>query len=87
MPLNITQERRVDFIKGKVKMRCRGRRKDVKRPRAPANSERDDDDVYYYIGERLKLEGETENMGVCTKKGMTATPCTNSVESELFFLH
>ena len=32
----------------------------------------DDDDVY--IGERRKLEGETENMGVCTKKrkGMTA---------------
>ena len=24
----------------------------------------DDDDVYYYIGERLKLEGETENSGV-----------------------
>ena len=24
----------------------------------------DDDDVYYYIGERLKLEGETENRGV-----------------------
>ena len=24
-------------------------------------------DVYNYIGERLKLEGETENMGVCTK--------------------
>ena len=24
----------------------------------------DDDDVYYYICERLKLEGETENMGV-----------------------
>ena len=23
----------------------------------------DDDDVYYYIGERLKLEGKTENMG------------------------
>ena len=22
------------------------------------------DDVYYYIGKRLKLEGETENMGV-----------------------
>ena len=43
----------------------------------------DDDDVYYYIGERLKLEGETENRGVCTKEqeGMTArvlmaTPCT-----------
>ena len=28
----------------------------------------DDDDVHYYIGERLKLEGETENMGVWTKK-------------------
>ena len=89
MPLNITQERRVDFIKGKVKMRCRGRRKDVKRPRAPANSERDDDDVYYYIGERLKLEGETENMGVWTKerKGVAAevlmaTPCTNSLGGE-----
>ena len=27
-----------------------------------------DDDVHYYIGERLKLEGETENMGVWTKK-------------------
>ena len=24
----------------------------------------DDDDVYYYIGERLKLEGETEKKGV-----------------------
>ena len=24
----------------------------------------DDDDVYYYIGERLKLEGETDNSGV-----------------------
>ena len=41
-----------------------------------------DDDVYYYIRWRLKLEGETENMGVCTKerKGVTAavlmaTPC------------
>ena len=33
-----------------------------------------DDDVYYYIRWRLKLEGETENMGVCTKerKGVTA---------------
>ena len=31
---------------------------------------RDDgnDDVYHYIGERLKLEGEKENMGVCTKE-------------------
>ena len=25
-----------------------------------------DDDVYYYIRWRLKLEGETEKMGVCT---------------------
>ena len=37
----------------------------------------DDDDVYYYIDEddeRLKLEGETEKMGVCAKerKGITA---------------
>ena len=44
----------------------------------------DDDDVYYYICWRLKLEGETENIGVCTKerKGVSAevlmaTPCTN----------
>ena len=27
--------------------------------------EADDDDVYYYIRWRLKLEGETENMRVC----------------------
>ena len=25
-------------------------------------------DVYYYIGERLKLEGGTENRGICAKK-------------------
>ena len=49
-----------------------------------------DDDVYcYYICGRLKLEGETETMGVCTKehKGGTAqvlmaTPCTNSLGGE-----
>ena len=48
-----------------------------------------DDSVYYNISERLKLEGETENMGVCTKerKGVTAevlmaTPCTNSLGGE-----
>ena len=29
----------------------------------------DDDDVCYYIGERLKLEGETENNGVSAKRG------------------
>jgi hypothetical protein len=47
----------------------------------------EDDDVcyMYYICWRLKLERETEEMGVCTKerKGVTAevlmaTPCTNS---------
>ena len=49
----------------------------------------DDDDVYYYIRWRLKLEGETENMGVCTKerKGVTAAvlmdaPCTNALGGE-----
>ena len=42
--------------------------------------------MFITIGERLKLKGETENMGVCTKerKGVTAavlmaTPCTNSL--------
>ena len=42
----------------------------------PCSLRCDDDvcDVYYYIRWRLKLEGETENMGVCTKerKGVTA---------------
>ena len=49
----------------------------------------DDDDVHYYIRWRLKLEGETENTGVCTKerKGVTAevhmaTPWTNSLAGE-----
>ena len=44
---------------------------------------------YYYISERLTLEGETENMGACTKerKGITAevlmaTPCTKSLGGE-----
>ena len=31
----------------------------------------DHDVVYYYIRWRLKLEGETENMGVCTKEHST----------------
>ena len=42
----------------------------------------DDDDVYYYKCQRLKLEGETENMCVWTKKRgsmnavvLMATPC------------
>ena len=45
----------------------------------------------YYIRWRLKLEGETENMGVCTKerKGVTAavlmaTPCTNSLGGDVY---
>ena len=49
----------------------------------------DDDDDDYYNRWRLKLEGETENMGVCTKelKGVTAavlmaTPYTNSLAGE-----
>ena len=53
-----------------------------------------DDDVCYYIRWRLKLEGETENMGFRTKerKGVTAevlsnlvlmaTPCTISLDGE-----
>ena len=60
----------------------------VDRPERPS-PQNDDDDVYYYIRWRLKLEGETENMGVCTKerKGVTAavlmaTPCTNSLGGE-----
>ena len=34
----------------------------------------DDDDLYHYIGERLKLEGQMKKMGVCTKewKGVAA---------------
>ena len=49
----------------------------------------DVDVVYYYICWRIKLEGETENIGVCTKerKGVSAevlmaTPCTNSLGGE-----
>ena len=45
--------------------------------------------VYYYNCWRLKLEGETESICVCTKerKGVSAevlmaTPCTNSLGGE-----
>jgi hypothetical protein len=41
------------------------------------------DDVYYYSGKRVKLEGERENRGICAKKWISvksvvlmATPCT-----------
>ena len=51
------------------------------------------DDVYCYIGERLKLEGKTENMGVCTKEqeGMTAgvlmaTPCIKLKMMKMMFI-
>ena len=47
------------------------------------------DEPYSVLLQRLKLEGETENMSVCTKerKGDTAevlmaTPCTNSLGGE-----
>ena len=34
----------------------------------------------YYMSERLKLEGETEKMGVCmTAVELMATPCTKSL--------
>ena len=49
--------------------------------------------ITYYMRWRLKLEGETENMGVCTKerKGVTAavlmaTPCTNSLQEKRWVL-
>ena len=44
----------------------------------------DDDDVYDNIFWRLKLEGETENMGVCTKerKGVTADVLMAAIERE-----
>ena len=50
------------------------------RGRPARNSSLDDDDVYYYIRWRLKLEGETENMCVCTKerKGVTAIVLSQS---------
>ena len=60
----------------------------LKRTKAESEAQIDDD-VYYYMRWRLKLEGETENTGVCTKerKGVTAevlraTPCTNSLGGE-----
>ena len=37
-------------------------------PLSVSQTDDDDDDVYYYIRWRLKLEGDTENMGVCTKE-------------------
>ena len=57
--------------------------------RGTAGCDERERDVYYYMCWRLKLEGETENMGVCTKerKSVTAevlmaTPCTNSLGGE-----
>ena len=49
----------------------------------------DDDVVYIDIGERLKLEGETENMGVWTKERgskkavvLMATTCPKSLHGK-----
>ena len=43
----------------------------------------DDDDVYYYNGERLKLEGETEKRGVscCSLRG---NPSRSSRHASIF---
>ena len=64
-------------------------RKDEKARERGTDDDGTDDDVYYFIRWSLKLEGETEKMGVCTKerKGVTAevlraTPCTNSLGGE-----
>ena len=43
--------------------RAKQKEKFVARPRRESVSG-DDDDVYYYIGERLKLERKAGNMGV-----------------------
>ena len=43
-------------------------RKPVRTQGSGLSTRDDDDDVYYYIRWRLKLEGETENMGVCPKE-------------------
>ena len=44
--------------------------------------ENDDDDVHYYIGERLKLEGETENRKGIKAEIHMATPYTKSLGGE-----
>ena len=56
---------------------------------APGRAMGSCDDVYYYIGYRLKLEGEAENMGVWTKKRgsmktvvLIATPCPKSLHGK-----
>ena len=35
--------------------------------------------IYYYIGERLKLEGETENRGSMKAVVLMAAPCPKSL--------
>ena len=54
-----------------------------------AGDDDDDDDVYYYNCQRPKLEGETENMCVWTKKRDSlnavvrmATPCPKSLHGK-----
>ena len=50
----------------------------------------DDDDVYYYICWRLKLEGETENTGVVIRdpaSGLFTGDCINNVPVQKVMVH
>ena len=49
---------------------------------------RENDDFYYYTRWRLKLEGETESICVCTKerKGVSAEVLMATRGAEFFFL-
>ena len=61
---------RLNFSSRRVRFTAQGKkRREVEAGRKPSlESSELDDDVYYYTCWRLKLEGETENMGVCTKE-------------------
>ena len=45
----------------------------------------DDDDVYYYNGERLKLEGETENRPLASPAARFAGTPLESLSTHPFF--
>ena len=45
-----------------------------------------DDDVYYYIGERLKLEGETERLSFSERETMDFTVFTVFSEAISHFI-
>ena len=55
-------------------------------PSLPGNDEPDDDDddVHYYIRWRLKLEGETENTGVCTMMCITIFARALEIENPIW---